>query len=70
MGENIKLDWKTISHAGDREERDGRYDKIMVIVDLGPGIALGKEGNTFNKGGSPVPQLTGVSASLLPQGML
>lgn len=38
--------------------------KLMVIVDLGPGIALGKEGNTVNKGGSPVPHLIGVSASL------
>lgn len=48
MGENTKLDWKMISHAGGREE------------DLGPGIELGKgkqRETLLTKVDPPVPPL-------------
>lgn len=56
MGENTRLDWKTLSHAEGKEKWGGKCDKGMVTGDLGPGFELGKdntERNTFNKGRFP-----------------
>lgn len=61
MGENTQLDRRTISHAGDREERDGRHGEVKVPGDLGPGIELGKDRQRetlLTKVGPPVSPLS------------